>query len=160
MAKKSGVVVLIVLLLSVSLVAFPEEAEKENLSAGRNLGVGMQIGFPWGGLVSGRYWITPRIGLEGILFAWGSTSDFTGTFTGRGLYRITDTPTVDFYVASGASLPFSSYGEHELFLSVVGGIEFNFPFARSLAWNLEFGGSFSPGGELGMAFGTGIHFYF
>ena len=70
MQKKAGLLVLTLFLLTVSFASFAQE--EENLSANRNLGVGMQIGFPWGGLVSGRYWITPQIGMEGIVFAGGS----------------------------------------------------------------------------------------
>jgi len=158
MHKKTGLLVLILFLLTVSFASFAQE--EENLSANRNLGVGMQIGFPWGGLVSGRYWMTPQIGVEGIVFAGGSLDALDGLVTGRFLYRITDNRTVDFYVAAGATLPFSPYGENEVFLSGAGGIEFTFPFAGNLSWNLEFGGAFSTTGDLMMAFGTGVHFYF
>ncbi|MEA1871102.1 MAG: hypothetical protein U9N00_02780 [Candidatus Bipolaricaulota bacterium] len=158
MHKKTGLLVMILFLVAVSFVSFAQE--EENLSADRNLGVGMQIGFPWGGLVSGRYWITPQIGVEGIVFAGGSLDALDGLVTGRFLYRLADTETVDFYVAAGATFPFSPYGEGLVLLSVVGGIEFTFPFASSLSWNLEFGGAFSTTGDLMMAFGTGVHFYF
>ena len=158
MHKKAGLLVLILFLLTIPFVSFAQE--EENLSANRNLGVGMQIGFPWGGLVSGRYWITPQIGVEGIVFAGGSLDAPDGVVTGRFLYRLADTQTVDFYVSAGATFPFSPYGENEVLLCGVGGIEFTFPFAGSLSWNLEFGGAFSTTGGLMMAFGTGVHFYF
>ncbi len=152
--------ILVVSVLSLLIICIPLFAEGENLSAGRTLGMGMEVGFPWGGLVSARYWFGPQIGVEGIVFAWGEPTDLIGTFTGRLLYKLSDNPTVDFYIAGGATVPFSSYGETELILSGAGGIEFSFPFAPSLAFNLEFGGAFSTTGMFTMAFGTGIHFYF
>jgi hypothetical protein len=135
-------------------------AAEENASAGRSLGVGIQVGTPIGGLVSVRYWFSPRVGTEGVFFVWGSTSDLNGSATGRVLYRVSDGQTVDFYVAAGATAGFSSYAETTITLSGVGGIEFSFPFAQNLAWNLEFGLQGSTAGDLGMALGTGIHFYF
>ncbi len=156
---KKGVI-LAVSALSLLIVCVPLFAEGGNLSAGRTLGMGMEVGFPWGGLVSARYWFGPQIGAEGIIFAWGDLTDLVGTFTGRLLYKLSDTDAVDFYIAAGATVPFSSYGESELILSGAGGIEFSFPFAPSLAFNLEFGGAFSTAGTFTMAFGTGIHFYF
>jgi hypothetical protein len=134
--------------------------EEENLSGGRTLGVGMQVDFPWGGLVSGRYWFSPSLGAEGVVFMWGNAEDFSGSLTGRLLYRVSDTPAADFYLAFGASYPFSRYGENDAILSLAGGIEFGFVAARSLAWNVEFGVSTSVAGEINMVFGTGIHFYF
>ena len=147
----------IVVLLALSSMTL---AQEENLSSDRSLGIGMQVSFPWGGLVSARYWLSPRFGTEGILFVWGTTVDFRGTLTGRLFYRLRDTSVTDFYIAAGVSYPFSRYGEDGAVLSAVGGIEFGFLRARNLAWNVEFGVAVSTLGEIGMAFGTGIHFYF
>ncbi len=141
-------------------VAHPILAQEENLSEGRTLGIGMQVGIPIGGLVSARYWFSPNVGVEGIVFLWGNLGEFEGIATARFLYRLSDTPAVDFYTAVGASVPFSPYGENEAIFSGVGGIEFSFPFARNLSWNVEFGASLSTEGEVMMAIGTGIHFYF
>lgn len=152
--------ILVVSVLSLLIACVPLFAEGENLSVERTLGMGMEVGFPWGGLVSARYWFSPQIGAEGIIFAWGNPTDLIGTFTGRLLYKLSDTEAVDFYIATGATIPFSSYGETALILSGAGGIEFSFPFALNLAFNLEFGGAFSTAGMFTMAFGTGIHFYF
>ncbi|RLE37211.1 hypothetical protein DRJ23_06250 [Candidatus Acetothermia bacterium] len=149
------IAVVAILLISATLFADGEE----NLSAGRGFGFGMEAGVPWGGLVSARYWFTPQLGVEGIVFAWGELPDLTGVFTGRLLYKLSDTEAVDFYITGGGTVPFSPYGENELILSTAGGIEFSFPFAPNLAFNLEFGGAFSTVGRLMMAFGTGIHFY-
>ena len=149
-----------VTLLVVALVSGAGFADGGNLSSGRGLGIGVETEFPWGGLVSARYWFTPTIGAEGVVFAWGNPSAFTGAFTGRILYRIADTDTVDFYLAGGASALVSSPGDTTVIFSGVGGIEFSFPFAPNLAVNLEFGGAFSTTKTLTMAFGTGIHFYF
>jgi len=154
--RKGAVLSILVILVA----CIPLFAAGENLSAGRTLGLGMEVGFPWGGLVSGRYWFTPDIGVEGIIFAWGDQTGFDGSFTGRLLYRVSDTDTVDFYLAAGPTVSGSSYKETEIMFSGVGGIEFSFPFAPNLAFNLEFGGMFSTTGKFNMAGGTGIHFYF
>jgi len=156
--KKIGLFAAIIVLLAA--VVFPALAQEENLSEGRTLGIGMQVGIPIGGLVSTRYWFSPNVGAEGIVFLWGDIGEFEGIATVRFLYRVSDTPAVDFYTAVGASIPFSPYGENEAIFSGVGGIEFSFPFARSLSWNVEFGASLSTEGEVMMAIGTGIHFYF
>jgi len=139
-----------------------EETKAENLSAARTLGVGMQVGFPWIGLISGRYWGTENLGLEGILLIWGEPGELSGSLTGRALYRLSDTPTVDFYLAGGITYSFSgfTYSQDTTLFSAAGGIEFSFPFAKSLAWNVEFGLSVTTRGELNMAGGIGIHFYF
>jgi len=152
-------ITIVLVIFSVSVVTLAQ-VQDENLSDNRGLGIGMQIGFPWGGLVSGRYWFNPTVAIEGIIFAWGKSNDYSGVFTGRVLYKLSDTPTVDFYVAGGATFPFSAYGEEPAIFSVAGGIEFNFAFAKNLAWNVEFGATMSSTGEFTMALGTGIHFYF
>lgn len=144
----------------VLVVPHPILAQEDNLSEGRTLGIGMQVGIPIGGLISGRYWFSPNVGAEGIVFLWGDIGEFEGIATVRFLYRVSDTPAVDFYTAVGASIPFSPYGENEAIFSGVGGIEFSFPFARSLSWNVEFGVALSTVGEVMMAIGTGLHFYF
>ncbi len=144
----------------VLVVPHPILAQEDNLSEGRSLGIGMQVGIPIGGLISGRYWFSPNVGAEGIVFLWGDIGEFEGIATVRFLYRVSDTPAVDFYTAVGASIPFSPYGENEAIFSGVGGIEFSFPFARSLSWNVEFGVALSTVGEVMMAIGTGLHFYF
>ncbi len=159
MCRSGPIVIALVAVLLLSLGA-SAQTQDENLSAGRSLGIGMEVGFPWGGLVSGRYWFDSNVGIEGIIFAWGDRYSYSGVFTGRVLYKISDTPTVDFYVVGGASFPFSTAGPETTIFSVAGGIEFNFAFARNFAWNLEFGGTISAIGELTMAIGTGIHFYF
>ena len=136
------------------------DASLENLSSDRTVGVGIQVGYPWGGLISTRYWLSPEIGVEGIVFADGSAGWFEGTLTLRSLFRVVDASTVDFYVAAGATLPFPLYGGSEVFFVGVGGIELNFRFAPNLAWNIEFGVGCSTLGTVQMALGTGIHFYF
>ena len=158
--RRSVVVFTVVLVLfSLSLAALAQDAD-ENLSDSRGFGIGMQVGLPVGGLVSARYWFNPSVAVEGIIFAWGEANDYFGVFSGRVLYKLSDTPTVDFYIASGATFPFSAYGHDPVLFSAAGGIEFNFAFAKNLAWNVEFGGTISSTGDLMMALGTGIHFYF
>ena len=152
------------LLLSLCVAVAAQEAaapdEDLNVSAERTLGLGMQLDFPFGGLLSGRYWFASDLAGELIVFLWGDAGDVEGVITGRVLVRIADRPTTDFYGAVGASVPVSSYGSDAMILSAAGGIEFGFRAAPSLAWNLEFGVAYATDGELGMVFGTGIHFYF
>ena len=83
-------------------------AEELNLSIDRTLGVGMQLDFPFGGLLSARYWFSPDLAGEAILFLWGGGGEVEGTITGRALVRIADRPVVDFYGAVGASIPITS----------------------------------------------------
>ncbi len=153
-------IVVIIAVLIATAVGVPAVAATGNLSQGRGLGVGMEVGYPWGGLVSARYWFTPTIGGEGIIFVWGKPGDFTGAFTARLLYKVSDTDTTDFYLATGATGDFSPRGSAPLLFSEVGGIEFSFPFAPNLAINIEFGGAISTRWEISMAGGVGIHFYF
>jgi hypothetical protein len=156
--KKVILPVLGILVLFSSVL--PAFAQEENLSAGRTLGLGIQADFPWGGLVSARYWLVPQVGIEAVAFAWGNLQELSGTLTGRLLFRVADTPAVDFYLAAGGTFPFSPYGGDAMTISAMAGIEFSFPFAKSLAWNIEFGGALETTGDLAMAIGTGIHFYF
>jgi len=159
--KKTAFIVLATVLVSALLVN-AQEPEIVNLSEERGLGVGIQLDFPFGGLISTRYWLEPSFGLEGILFLWSDGGSSEGMVTARMLYRIADAPIIDFYGAGGVTIPFSSYvyGPEPFILSAAGGIEFGFRFAPSLAWNIEFGFSFTGLGELQMLFGMGIHFYF
>ncbi len=159
------IVLFLVLLMAVGATAGIAQQDGQangavNLSAERTLGVGMQLDFPWGGLLSARYWFLPHAGGEVILFLWGEGSDVEGTVTVRGLARIADQPVVDFYGAGGVSVPFTRTGGEPVYLSAAGGIEFGFGFAPSLAWNIEFGVAYRTDGEVSMLFGTGIHFYF
>ena len=154
----------LIVVLVCSLIGLAQEGTTQddavNLSIDRTLGVGMQLDFPFGGLLSGRYWFSPDLAGEVILFLWGDAGELEGTITGRALYRIADRPVVDFYGAVGASVPITWYGWETIFLSAAGGIEFGFRSAPNLAWNIEFGIAYATDGELGMVFGTGIHFYF
>jgi hypothetical protein len=164
MARRTIVMGITALLLVVPLLAASQQdvsqQEPENLSVQRTLGVGIQVDFPWGGLISARFWWPPTFGIEGVLFLWGDGGEIEGSATARALYRVSDAPVVDFYVAGGGTVPFSTYGENKIVFSLVGGIEFGFRAARNLAWNIEFGLTYSTWGEVQMAFGTGIHIYF
>ena len=161
MRKVLGLILLVVVL---SVAAAAQEAAMSeagaNLSVERTVGVGMQLDFPFGGLLSARTWFSNGLGAEAILFFWGYSDDLEGTITARALYRIADRSVVDFYTAFGATQPFEPYGWEPLVLSLAGGIEFGFQFAPALAWNIEFGMAYGLNGELSMLFGTGIHFYF
>jgi hypothetical protein len=145
------------LAIGLSVCGQASSGASANLSEGRSFGFGMQVGLPYGGLVSGRYWLSSEWGLEGIVFAGGETGDLDGTVSGRVLYRVSDAEVVDFYVAAGATVPLR---DSNIAFSLLGGIEFGFRFASSLAWNIEFGGSITTRGAIDMAVGTGIHFYF
>jgi hypothetical protein len=130
----------------------------ENLSEGRAFGLGLQGEFPWGGLLSARYWATERWGVEGVFFVLADGGDVSGIATARALYRAVDAATVDFYVAAGPSFQLSLHGGEPIIGSLVGGIEIN--FSRGFAWNVEFGLAANTLGQVWTAFGTGIHFYF
>lgn len=159
---------MIVWMILLSIVAFGQLPAEEqtsidaavNLSELRTLGVGIQVDFPWGGLISTRGWLSPWLGVEGILFVWGDAHGLEGSATARVLYRLADAPVVDFYVSGGVTLPFSPGRIESLLVSAAGGIEFGFRSARNLAWNIEFGISASLDAEVMMVFGTGVHFYF
>jgi hypothetical protein len=156
----------VVALLIVSASALAQEApaaaaateQLENLSVGRSFGLGLQGEFPWGGLLSARYWATERWGVEGVFFVLAEGGDFAGIVTARALYRAVDAAAVDFYVAAGPSFQLSRYGGEPIIGSFVGGIEIN--FSRGFAWNVEFGLAANTLGKVWTAFGTGIHFYF
>jgi hypothetical protein len=163
MRRTLGLVLVAFLISSFAVAAQEEVAAEEavlNLSAERTIGIGMQLDFPFGGLLSGRYWFSDEFGAEAIVFFWGYSGDVEGTITARALYRVADRPVVDFYAAFGASQPIEPYGWEPMLFSFAGGIEFGFRFAPTLAWNIEFGMAYVLDGELSMLFGTGIHFYF
>lgn len=61
--------------------------ESVNVSEGRAWGIGMQVGFPYGGLISVRSWVSPTFGVEGILFLSGGAYSMEGTLTARHLPR-------------------------------------------------------------------------
>ncbi|MCR4392265.1 MAG: hypothetical protein NUV94_05705 [Candidatus Acetothermia bacterium] len=122
-----------------------------------SLGVGMQSTLPAVFGISVRYWATPDRGFEGDLFLITFDGQPYGMAAARALARAAATESASFYVAGGASLLFPD----ENFLAhLCGGIELALPFAPSLALNTEFGLTWARDGGWGMAFGTGIHFYF
>mgnify|MGYP001766580120 CR=1 FL=1 len=141
------------------LVAAAQEgvAAGENLSLDRSFGIGIQAEFPWGGLISLRYWATESLGFEGVFFVLADDGETSGVVTARGLYRAVDAASVDFYVAAGASFSLSAYANPPLGMAV-GGIEVS--FSDRFAWNVEFGLSATVYGEIWTTFGTGVHFYF
>jgi hypothetical protein len=156
--RPNASVILVAACLAVLLGSVPMAAQEAvNVSDGRAWGIGMQVGMPYGGLISIRSWLSPELGVEGILFLSGGAYNLEGTVTARALYRVSDADTTDFYVAMGATLPLES---RILVVSAAGGIEFGFRLAPLLAWNIEFGASYALDGELNMAVGTGLHYYF
>ena len=156
MARK---ILCFILLMAVGWAVLAEEPADvvSNLSIDRGFGIGMQIGLPFGGLLSGRYWISDSLGVEAILFASGDAWFLEGQATARALYRVLDAEAVDLYLAGGVTVPFES---PEIALSVLAGIEFGFRVASNLAWNIEFGMTYETSGRFDMAVGTGIHIYF
>ncbi|MBN1858622.1 hypothetical protein JW848_05385 [Candidatus Bipolaricaulota bacterium] len=146
----------VVLLISWTSTAQQIDERDVNLSDQRGFGIGMQVGLPHGGLLSGRYWFAPAVGVEGIVFLSGDAEYVDGQITGRVLYRSLDADVVDLYLAAGVSLPLAGEG---FSLSALAGIEFGLRFAPHLAWNLEFGMFYGNYG-VGMAVGAGIHIYF
>ncbi len=154
----------IVALVALSFATLGQEAPapgaalaSDNLSAGRSFGLGIQAEFPWGGLISLRYWATELFGFEGVFFVLSNDGETSGIATARALYRAVDAAAVDFYVAAGASFQLSAFANPALG-TLVGGIEIN--FSPRFAWNVEFGLSATLYGEVWTTFGTGIHFYF
>ena len=156
MMRKTIGLLLVLALGWTALAQEPADATV-NFTADRGFGVGMQVGMPFGGLLSSRYWISDTLGVEAILFASGDAWFLEGQATGRLLYRVLDAEAVDLYVAGGATVPFES---QELAFSLLAGIEFGFRIASNLAWNIEFGMSYATDGHFDMAVGTGIHIYF
>jgi hypothetical protein len=152
-------VLLLVFVCAIALTAVAQDPEQEsvNVSSDRTWGVGLQVGMPYGGLISVRSWFSPTFGAEAIAFVSGDAFVTEGTITARGLYRVSDTNVVDFYVAAGATFPLRFRSP---VLSVLGGIEFGFRAAPALAWNIEFGASYDLDGYLNMSIGTGLHYYF
>ncbi len=132
--------------------------QPSNLSDGRALGLGLEAEYPWGGLISARYWATSSLGLEGVFFVLSDAGETSGVVTARALYRVVDAASVDFYFAGGASAYISALGADPVIGTLVGGIEVS--FSERFAWNVEFGLSATIYGKVWTAFGTGIHFYF
>jgi len=135
-------------------------AQEANVSHGRTFGLGIQADYPFGGLVSARYWFSDTFALEETAFVSATTAGTDASLTTRALYRVADASTVDFYVAPGASLYFSPAREEPTAFSLVGGIEFDYVAAPNLAWNIEFGVVLTSAGFVNMCLGTGVHFYF
>ncbi len=121
------------------------------------LGVGMQFTVPAVFGVSARYWVTDSVGVEGDVFLFSTTGDLWGIAGGRALLRVAQAELAGFYIAGGGSVYFP---ERATAASLCGGIDLALPFAPSLVWNVEFGFVWHREAGFGMAFGTGIHFYF
>lgn len=169
MNRRVFYVLAMVALLGLPLVASSQEGvpaassanaapASDNPSAGRSFGLGIQAEYPWGGLISLRYWATDELGFEGVFFVLSNDGETSGIATARALYKLVDAAAVDFYLAGGASVGFSATGSDPAIGMLVGGIEIN--FSRRFAWNVEFGLSATIYGEAWTTFGTGIHFYF
>jgi hypothetical protein len=158
MSRRVRFALVAVALVALSSAALGQESTGGgNLSDGRSFGLGIQAEFPWGGLISARYWPTERLGLEGVFFVLSNDGETSGILTARALYRVVDAAGVDFYVSGGASFQLAAFANPAMGI-LVGGIEVN--FSRRFAWNVEFGLSGTVFGEVWTTFGTGIHFYF
>ncbi len=157
MRTKAAILGLVVVLLaSWGVIAQGIDEGDVNLSDRRGFGIGMQVGLPHGGLISGRYWISGSAGVEGIVFISGDSEYLDGQITGRAVYRVLDADVVDLYLAGGLSIPLEGRGYS---VSALAGIEFGVRFAPHLAWNVEFGMFYGNYG-IGMAVGAGVHVYF
>lgn len=141
--------VVVVLTLSAMFAAVGQEKS--------NLGVGTQFTLPVVFGISARYWTTPTFGVEGDLFLLTTDGETWGMVGVRALGRLAAAELAGFYVAGGGSLYFP---DRDTALSLCGGIELFLPFAPSLAVNIEFGFVWHQDAGFGMAFGSGIHFYF
>ncbi|MEW6216680.1 MAG: hypothetical protein AB1543_03260 [Candidatus Bipolaricaulota bacterium] len=121
------------------------------------LGVGMQFTIPTVFGVSVRYWTTDTLGLEGTAFLFSADENLWGVAGARGLVRLAQADLAGLYLALGGAYYFP---ERVPAASLCGGIDLALPFARSLSVNVEFGFLWHRDAGFGMAFGTGIHFYF
>jgi hypothetical protein len=138
----------------------------ENISESRYLGLGVEgsSGMYWGGGISGRYWFSPELGVEGIVYfeSWefrnGQNFNLEAAF--KGLFRIVDAPLADFYTSAGFDLTLNQdeLSYVDLLLSV--GMEWGSVYIPSIAWNIEFGIDKTFGGGLATVFGAGAHYYF
>jgi hypothetical protein len=145
-----------ILLMTLTVPVIGEETNTENLSAARTLGVGMQVGFPWIGLISGRYWGTENLGLEDILLIWGNPGELSGSLTGRALSRLSDTPTVDFYLAGGITYSFSGFTNSQGESNLVSRLPRALPGTWSSASRLRLGASSAWPGESEFTFTSKI----
>ncbi|MEW5826203.1 MAG: hypothetical protein AB1778_05170 [Candidatus Bipolaricaulota bacterium] len=79
------------------------QQEGAHLTLDRSLGLGIQAEFPWGGLISLRYWTTQCLGVEAVAFVLSNDGETSAILTARGLYRAVD-------ASGGASFRISSLG--------------------------------------------------
>lgn len=152
------------LILILAGLSFTADAERGNNGGvgGDELypkyGFGSQFVYPSGGL-SSRFWIAPRLGGEVNAILWSSQfSGVNGTVSVRGLAKLSDGETVDFYIAGGGAYNFGSDAS-EISLVGTGGVSFRV-FSDSFRINLEFGMQGQGIDRFGMTFGSGFHYYF
>jgi|GEM_PF-1773658 len=152
---------LLLTLVILTLIGWPLEAEEaradewEEPPTYPQLGLGAQFIFPSGGL-SGRYWLSRKVGLELNASLWSSPqAGINGTVGGRFISQLTEGKRVNFYVAGGGA-----YDLGDDFVAVgTGGISLAL-LSPDFHWNFEFG-LFGRGiDDFGPSFGLGFHYYF
>lgn len=138
---------------------------------GRPFALGFQSSWPAYG-ISGIYDVTDKLGAQLVLGAFGNWT----TFTGRGLYRLSQQEkygvygfgSLGFYSYS-YNIPGASDSESSLILGAGGGMEFSLPALFDdgdfppVYWSAELGftaGSFEFYDWRGFTWGSGLHYRF
>ncbi len=142
---------LILLLLALALVSASVDAfaQPRNLSQGRGLGIGLQGPC----VISIRYWMDDKLGLEGnFLFLTDQIC-----LSGRLLFRLGDTSNFDLYGSLGGWYLNAPY-DQGLRAFALAGMELS--ISPNFALNLEFGEWLGTDRRYELMVSSGIHFYF
>jgi len=144
---------MIITIFALLISAYPIAAfGQDDLSDGRILGIGAQVGFPVIGM-SVRFWIQDSYGLEADYFPLLIFSVEVTTI--RGLMKIVNNPVADLYIAGGSTFQGSSL----LCTHMAMGIEYS--FAYEVALHTEVGiAAYVLTSGFAILFGGGIYFYF
>jgi hypothetical protein len=140
-------------LVSLGIVAFAQpqlaQPQPRNLSQGRGLGIGLQGPC----MISIRYWMDEKLGLEGnFLFLTDQIC-----LSGRLLFRLGDTSNFDLYGSLGGWYLSSPY-DQGLRAFALAGMELS--ISPNFALNLEFGEWLGTDRRYEVMVSSGIHFYF
>lgn len=160
-------VLVLIQTLPIGIAAQEQEEKPADLSEGRLFGIGGQVLVPTltTAYISGRLWTSDNFGLEGD----AGTISIPGvatfpSFMGRALLKFINQPTVDFYIAGGASIVL--FGGGPILLPVFGGsatsfiaaLGAEFSTAKNMAFSAEAGIAIGGGGFAVLAGGS-LHFY-
>lgn len=142
---------LILLLSALALVSTGAFAQPQprNLSQGRGLGIGLQGPC----MISIRYWMDDKVGLEGNFFFLTDQI----CLSGRLLFRFGDTSNFDLYGSLGGWYLSSPY-DRGLRAFVLAGMELS--ISPNFALNLEFGEWLGTDRRYEVMVSSGLHFYF